>query len=200
MGSTSVSLIGRLGNLKDAAAWREFEARYTPRLLAWCRGKGLQHADAKDVTQEVLLRVARRMQTFVYDPQRNFSGWLKTVWHHAWIDFVQHHTPGGRGSGDSTVAEQLQRIPDGSLPEELAAEIEQEVLHEALARVRPRVSLRDWEIFHELLADKSATAIATERGLTLAAVGMVKNRMGKKIKREIAQLEGADQNEGHGPL
>jgi hypothetical protein len=61
MGSTSDTLLGWTRDLSGQQAWQEFEARYTPRLLAWCRGKGLQFADAQDVVlvqreQELCLR------------------------------------------------------------------------------------------------------------------------------------------------
>jgi len=191
MGSTSALLLGRLRDLGDARAWQEFQTRYAPRLLAWCRGKGLQEADAEEVTQEVLTRVAKRMPAFVYDPQRNFSGWLRAVWQSAWLDFVNDHTPGGCGTGDSSVHEQLHNIVGGDLTAELADEIEREVLHEALARVRPRISLRDWQIFHDLVfAGKSGKEVAGEQNLTLAAVGMVKLRVQRKVSQEIALLEG----------
>src|SRR5262249_44663112 len=138
MGSTSASLLGRLRDLNDAQAWHAFQARYTPRLLTWCGSKGLQPADAEDVTQEVLTRVARCMQTFVYDSGRNFSGWLRVVWHNAWADFVHSCPPGGQGTGDSAVQERLYSLPGGDLTQELEKEFEREVLDEALARVQPR--------------------------------------------------------------
>jgi RNA polymerase sigma-70 factor (ECF subfamily) len=193
MGSTSASLLGRLRDLGDARAWQEFHARYAPRLRAWCRSKGLQPADADDVTQEVLLRVARRMPTFAYDPGGDFSGWLAKVWESAWKDFVGGLARGGCGTGDPAVYEALQNIPGGDLTRELADEFDREVLHEALARARPQVSPRDWDIFHDLLfGGKSATAVAQEHQLTLAALGMVKLRVQRKVNREVAVLEGRD--------
>jgi DNA-directed RNA polymerase specialized sigma24 family protein len=75
------------------------------------------------------------MPTFVYDPRRNFSGWLRTVWHNAWQDFINDRTPGRRGTGDSKVHECLLKLQGGDLAEELADELEREfereVLHEA---------------------------------------------------------------------
>jgi RNA polymerase sigma-70 factor (ECF subfamily) len=198
MGSTSATLLGRLRDLGDARAWEEFVARYTPRLKAWCRGKGLQPADAEEVTQEVLVKVAKHMQTFVYDPAKDFSGWLKAVWRNAWVDFVKDRTPGGRGSGDSTVHEQLLAVPGGDLTKELAREFERETREEALARVRPQTSPRDWEIFQDLLAGKSATEVARERQLSLPAVGMVKLRITKRLNQEIARLEGGERERVEG--
>lgn len=79
------------------------------------------------------------------------------------------------------------------MTKELAEDFERELLHEALARARPRVSPRDWDIFQALVFEgKSGTEVAREYGLTLAAVGMVKCRVQKKVSEEIAKLEGTD--------
>ena len=59
---TSVTLLGRLrARGSDPAAWAEFVARYEPLITAWGRRWGLQAADASDVTQTVLLRLAERI-------------------------------------------------------------------------------------------------------------------------------------------
>jgi hypothetical protein len=51
---TSLTLLGRLGaDPKDQAAWHDFVARYSPKILHWCRGWGLQESDAQDVTHNV---------------------------------------------------------------------------------------------------------------------------------------------------
>jgi DNA-directed RNA polymerase specialized sigma24 family protein len=136
------------------------------------------------------------MQTFVYDPQRSFSAWLKAVWRNAWIDFVKDHPPGGCGTGDSAVLDVLGNVPGGDLTAELAEEFEREVLHEALARVRSRVSPRNWTIFHDLMfGGKTGTDVAQEHQLTLAAVGMIKRRVQGKVSQEIAKLEGTGPDE-----
>jgi RNA polymerase sigma-70 factor (ECF subfamily) len=84
----------------DQAAWDEFVERYSPRIYGWCRRWNLQEADAQDVTQDVLLRLAEKMRTFAYDPSGSFRGWLKTLAHHAWHDFVKKRERAGAGSGD----------------------------------------------------------------------------------------------------
>jgi RNA polymerase sigma-70 factor (ECF subfamily) len=62
--------------------------RYGPQIHAWCRRWGLQETDARDVTQTVLLQLASKLRTFTYDPAQRFRGWLKTLTHHAWSDFL----------------------------------------------------------------------------------------------------------------
>src|SRR5262249_22702039 len=84
---TSATLLGRLQQVPaDQAAWAQFTERYGRKIYAWCRRWNLQGADVEDLTQDVLLKLAEKMQTFVYDPAKSFRAWLKTVVRHAWSD------------------------------------------------------------------------------------------------------------------
>ena len=67
-----VSLLGRLRrDPTNQAIWDEFVDHYGTKIYAWCRRWGLQEADAQDVTQNVLLKLADKMRTFTYDPSRS---------------------------------------------------------------------------------------------------------------------------------
>jgi RNA polymerase sigma-70 factor (ECF subfamily) len=102
---TRLSLLARLGQSPpDQSAWNEFAARYSPRIDAWCRAWGLQDADTQDVTQAVLVQLAAKMRTFVYDPSKSFRAWLKTLAHHAWSDFVSDRTRARLGSASDAPA------------------------------------------------------------------------------------------------
>src|SRR5262245_1197431 len=86
--TTRVTLLTQLRHdPSDRAGWEEFVERYGPHIYRWCRRWGLQHADAEDVTQIILLKLTKKLRTFAYDPSGSFHGWLKTVAHHAWRDF-----------------------------------------------------------------------------------------------------------------
>src|SRR5207302_450725 len=103
-----LSLLSRLQrDPTDPAAWREFVTHYGRKIGLWCRQWGLQEADAEDVTQQVLVKLAAKVGDFRYDPSKSFRAWLKTVAHHAWRDFVDGQHRPDRGSGDSDVLEQL---------------------------------------------------------------------------------------------
>src|SRR5262245_5031384 len=105
---TRVTLLGRLRrDPGDQKAWAEFVAHYGQRIYAWCRRWSLQEADAQDVTQNVLLRLAQKLKDFSYDPSRSFRAWLKTLTQRAWSDFVAARGRAGLGSGDSQVLQQL---------------------------------------------------------------------------------------------
>src|SRR5437762_13410699 len=87
---TSPSLLGRLRQeTRDELAWSEFVRRYAAQILQWCRKWKLQEADAQDVTQTVLVKLAEKMRTFTYDPARSFRGYLKTITNYALCDFLE---------------------------------------------------------------------------------------------------------------
>ena len=53
---------------------------YGPLIYRQGRRRGLQDADAADMTQEVLFQVSRSIQTFEYRPEQGrFRDWLGTV-------------------------------------------------------------------------------------------------------------------------
>src|SRR6476661_8144755 len=84
---TSATLLSNLRRVPpDQAAWARFADRYGRKIYGWCRQWKLQEADAEDITQAVLLKLAEKMRAFEYDPARSFRAWLKTVTRHAWLD------------------------------------------------------------------------------------------------------------------
>ena len=164
-GATSPTLLSRLRHSpSDQAAWDEFVERYSPRIYGWCRRWNLQEADAQDVTQDVLLRLADKMRTFVYDPSGSFRGWLKTLAHHAWHDFVKKRERAGPGSGDSSILDKLDAVEArADLLLRLDEEFDRELLDEAQARVRQRVKPHIWEAFRLLALEGCSGAQAAAR-------------------------------------
>src|SRR6201982_2616634 len=78
--TTGASLLIRLRDPRDAAAWKEFVELYAPLVYGYARKQGLQDADAADLCQEVLGAVAGAVGRLEYDPQRGaFRNWLFTV-------------------------------------------------------------------------------------------------------------------------
>jgi RNA polymerase sigma-70 factor (ECF subfamily) len=192
--ATSPTLLGRLRQQPtDQAAWEELVRRYGPRVYGWCRQWQLQDADAQDVTQNVLARLAQRMQAFVYDPSRSFRGWLRTLTQHAWSDFVQARQRGARGSGDSQALECLHSLQArDDLVGRLEEMFDHEILEEATARVRLRVELDSWEAFRLItLEGLSGSEAAARLGKEVAAVFKARSRVQALLRDEIHKLEGS---------
>src|SRR5262245_24469512 len=86
MDTTSPSLLERLRDAPDAAAWSRFVRLYTPMLLRWAYRLGLSGGDAADLVQEVFLVLLRKLPDFRYDPGQSFRAWLRTVARNRWLD------------------------------------------------------------------------------------------------------------------
>ena len=190
---TRVTLLGRLRrDPTDQAVWEEFVEHYGPRIYGWCRKWDLQEADAQDVTQNVLLRLAEKLRDFSYDPSRSFRAWLKTLTHHAWSDFVQSRARPGLGSGDSGVEKLLHSVEAREdLVKHLEAEFDREILEEAMLRVRLRVAPQTWEAFRLTAVEGLSGAEAGARiPMQVAQVFVAKRRVQKMLQEEVARLEG----------
>ena len=189
---TSESLLGRLRQGPDnQAAWDRFVERYGPMIYGWCRHWRLQEADAEDVTQEVLLCLARKLRTFAYDPARSFRGWLRTLTEHACSDFFAERGRRDCASGDTAVLEVLKGAPArADLLARLEEQFDQELMGEALDRVRLRVEPQTWEAFRLTATEGlSGDAAAVRLGMRLTAVFKAKSRVLRLLRDEVARLE-----------
>jgi RNA polymerase sigma-70 factor (ECF subfamily) len=190
---THASLLLRLRNQPDdQAVWAEFVGRYGALIYGWCRGWRLQGSDAEDVTQDVLLRLATRMRQFAYDQTRSFRAWLKTLTRRAWSDFVGRRTV--TGSGDTQALALLCSVEArDDLVRRLDAAFDQELLAEAMRRVRARVAPATWDSFRLVALEGASGADAAARlGLKVATVFVHKSNVQKMLQEEVGRL-GADE-------
>lgn len=75
---TRASLLGRLASSSDDPAWAEFDQVYRGFIYHIGRQMGLSEEDAKDVRQEVMADLVRKLPEFRYDPELGkFRGWLR---------------------------------------------------------------------------------------------------------------------------
>lgn len=191
--TTSMSLLARLREQPtDARAWQVFVQRYRPRIYTYCLASGLQPADAEDVAQTVLLKLLARLPEFHYDPALNFRAWLKTVTRHLLCDFLAERKR-EQGSGDTAVVRLLENVEAREeLVQQLQAEYTQELLENALRRVRSQVASQHWEAFAlTSLEGLSGAETAGRLGIPVATVYMIKSRVKKLVRGEIDQLEHA---------
>jgi RNA polymerase sigma-70 factor (ECF subfamily) len=187
---TSVTLLGKLRQQPaDPAAWDELVRRYRPRIFAFCLAFPLQAADAEDVTQTVLLKLLASLRTYAYDPAQSFRAWLRTVTRNALIDSLaerRHH-----GSGDSAVVSLLESVQAReALARQVEEEFDQELLEEALRRVRPRVSEQRWEAFRlTALEGMSGAEAGAQLSMLVATVYTAKSKVQQLVREEIRRLE-----------
>jgi len=190
---TSASLLTRLRQVPaDQAAWVQFADRYGRKIYGWCRQWKLQEADAEDVTQIVLLKLAGKMQAFEYDPTRSFRAWLKTVTRHAWLDSCSARRTAA--AGGSQVLELLQTVEAREdLVRRLEDEFDRELLDEAAARVRVRVTPRTWEAFERTaVRGESGAEVAQALGMKVATVFVARSKVQKMLREELQKLDASE--------
>src|SRR5688572_2328171 len=77
---TRHTLLERLRDLNNHASWEEFFNLYWKLIHGAAIKMGLTEQEAEEVVQETMVGVARRMETFRYEPQKcSFKGWLMHV-------------------------------------------------------------------------------------------------------------------------
>ncbi len=188
--ATRTSLLVRLRDRQDHDAWREFVRLYAPLVYRFARRKGLQDADAADLTQEVLRSVLSSVGTF--DPQVGlFRSWLFTLAHRRCYDLVQRSQRQTPSSNDqATVQFVIDELPAPAEEESWLKEHERQVYTLAAESVRPKFSETTWQAFQQTAVDgKSGQEVAAALGISSAAVYLAKSRVMVKLKAEVARLK-----------
>jgi RNA polymerase sigma-70 factor (ECF subfamily) len=190
---TNITLLERLARsgAGDHAAWERFVDQYGLQIFAWCRGLGLQPADAEDVTQTVLVKLAGAMKNFQYDPALSFRAWLKRVTVNAWKSFARREDRPDKGSGAQWVYSCLE---NARARDELVMRIEEsydrELMEIAMRMVRPRVAPHNWKAFVlTAIEGLDAADVAKRLEMRIARVYAARSTLQKKLREECEKLQ-----------
>jgi RNA polymerase sigma-70 factor (ECF subfamily) len=190
---TRASLLARLGDPEDRAAWQQFIDLYGSLIYNFARRRGLQDADAADLTQEVFMAVSRAAGRWHYDPrQGSFRGWLYGITRHKLAKFLQRRRTQPPGSGDTNINQRLDEEPSHE-PEPEAAweqEFQQQVFRLAAAQVQDHFAQTTWQAFWQTAVEgKSAAVVAQELGLSVGAVYVAKSRVLARLAEQVQQMQ-----------
>jgi RNA polymerase sigma-70 factor (ECF subfamily) len=190
---TRPSLLLRLRDTGDRDAWRQFVALYGPLVYRFARKRGLQDADAADLTQAVCEAVASAAGRFDYDPRKGtFRGWVFAVVRNQFGKFLARQRYQPAGEGGSAAQERLHEQPDRDSGE--ADLWEQEYRRQrflwAAEQVRGGFEQPSWLAFWRTAVEgQGAADVARELGLSVGAVYTAKSRVLDRIKRAIEELQ-----------
>jgi RNA polymerase sigma-70 factor (ECF subfamily) len=188
---TRASLLVRLRDRGDAAAWTEFVDLYAPLVYGYLRKQRLQDADAADLCQEVLSAVAGAVGRLEYDPRRGtFRNWLFTLTRRKlsnWRRARRNRPESGNGRADEYLAQCA--LPDAT-EVEWQADWEKRLFAWACEQVSGEVSRCTWQAFWRTAIDGQPTRhVAADLGLSATAVYLARRRVLARLKELVRSAQ-----------
>lgn len=187
---TRMSLILKLKSDQDVSAWHEFVQIYQPLIYRMAIRKGLQEADALDLIQEVLTRVAKAIETWDPDPGKgSFRAWLATITRNMIVEFFRSQ----KRLPDTTDRSDIQRLLSNQctpVDDSFEREHRRQVFHWAAAKVRAGVEARVWQAFWATTIDaKPIREAAEDLEMSVGAIYIARCRLMAKIRSHVERYE-----------
>ncbi len=191
---TSATLLEKLVDLNDAAAWDRFYRVYAPFIVGNARQRGCNETEAKDVLQECMLRLMQAMPTFRYDRSR---GQFRAYLYFQLLAAIrrvrrQNQVIGPNGAVVVPLNPQDGEIPGGNNAPgaEMDREWDKYLLALAMENVRKRTSDSVWQAFiKHKLEGRTAKEVAELLGVTESNVYTPAHRIVAAIRREFLKLK-----------
>ena len=194
---TRQSLLERLKRWDDQESWRDFFNTYWGMLYRTAARAGLSDAEAQDVVQDTIIMVAKKMESFRYDPAvDSFKGWLLYLTRkRIAMEYRKRERRGLQFHPDAAEpTAELDQIPDpGGLNLESVWEEEwaRTMWTQAISKVKEKVALKQFQMFDlYVVKERPALEVAQALGVTVAQVYLAKHRVSGLVKQELGQLRG----------
>ena len=190
--STHASLLSRLSQGDDQAAWSEFHDRYRDLVIGFARRAGLQAIDCEDVAQQVFINLMQSMQDFRYDPAKGmFRSYLKTAVFHAVFQLVRRsRSELALGAGE---LEEREAAQDSTVEELWEQEWRRYHIRKAMGRLAHEFTEKDRLAFTEYaLNGRSALETAEDLGLSIDQVYQAKSRILRRLSVLIGEQVNAE--------
>jgi RNA polymerase sigma factor (sigma-70 family) len=195
---TRPSLLLRLADRADQAAWQEFAQIYTPVVYRLALRRGLQHADAEDLSQQVLTAIARAIDRWQTDPTRaKFRTWLHRVAQNQIINALTRAAP-DRATGDATQFANLQNHAARSQPDSelVRLELRREVFRWAAQSIRDEFRPATWDAFWlTAVENQTVEQAAQQLNISCGAIYAARSRIMRRLKEKVCEFDEDDLTE-----
>jgi RNA polymerase sigma-70 factor (ECF subfamily) len=191
---TRASLLVRIRNPQDDEAWAEFVGLYEPVVYRIARQRGFQDADARELTQDVLVAVASAIERWEPDPARGkFRTWLFRIARNLSINLLasrRRHAQGTGGTDFQTLLEE-QEAPRGEDSDLFDQEYRRELFGRAVAQVRGQFREATWQAFWlTSVQGRDIGEVAEELGMSAGAVYIARSRVMARLREKVEELDG----------
>lgn len=191
--TTRYSLLARLCDPSDDAAWQELVEIYEPILYGLARRRGFQHADAADLCQEVFQATAKAIDGWRRRTDRgSFRAWLFHVARNIMINALRYRQRHPVGVGGSDIKDLLDQQPaDDEESRLLAFEYERHLFLWAADDVKKEFRATTWQAFWQTAVEgRSVGEVAQDLKISLGAVYIARSRVMARLREKIQEVEG----------
>jgi RNA polymerase sigma-70 factor (ECF subfamily) len=160
---------------------------YGPLIYGYCRRQRLSEADAADVSQEVLTRLAKAMHGFEYQAGKGgFRKWLGTITHN---ELVRFYTKRQRLAERHPVAQEPWEADALPAASDWSEHFQASLLQVALARIETEFDRVAWVAFQRVwIEDVPAKEVADQLAIAIEKIYVSKSRILKRLREEILAL------------
>lgn len=185
---TRYSLLARLADADDGAAWQTFERVYQPAIYRYARSRNLQEADALEVVQEVMVAVHKAMDSWKPSQRAgSFRAWLAEAARRITLQTVRKRDRRDRavGGSDRGSLELVVAAPTTTSDEE---DLNRWRFFCAAAAVERDVHPSTWRAFWlTAVENRPAASVARELGFSVGNVYSAKCRVLDRIRKHVQE-------------
>lgn len=184
---TRQTLIERIRDQYNEPAWEEFARIYESYIYAIIRRMGISAEDSKDIHQDIMLNIWKKLPEYRKKPDTRFRGWLSTITSNSVKYFLRSkanlnkkHDNFGLDQNDETAASALEKIAN--------EEWEIFLTNKALENVESAFSGKGIDVFKKSLEGKSIPDIAKEMNIEESSVYQLRARVKRSLIKEVNRL------------
>lgn len=165
---------------------------YEPLLMRLMRQRGLQENDARDTTQQVLLRISGAIHRYRPDGgDASFRRWLFCIARNVVVTFLSKQSRQPMLVDDWQVAEQLE--PALAKSDEMKCfqrEFDQQILAWAIDRVRHEFRESTWQAFvRTSIEGRSVLEVAHELKMSPGSIYVARSRIVARLRVKVEEFE-----------
>jgi RNA polymerase sigma-70 factor (ECF subfamily) len=185
---TSHTLLQRLRQCPDEAAWQRLVRLYTPLIRGWLRRHLPQPDDVDELTQQVFQVVVEKMPAFEHAGRAgSFRAWLRGICVNR-VRMFWRERPPGWGPDPEPVLQQLED-PHSDLSRQWDREHDEHVIRALLEQIKGEFKPTTWRAFQLLvLGGRAPEAVGAGVGISVNAVYIAKSHVLRRLREEAAGL------------
>ncbi len=193
---TRESLLLQVRDPRNRDAWEQFVQIYGPVIYRLARQRGMQDADAQDLSQQVLMAVASAVGRWNRNGESaRFRHWLRRVARNAIINALSRR-PQDRAVGGSSVQELLDEQPqsDENTEKQIKLEYRRELYLQAANMVRADVHPETWQAFElTVIGGQDIEMAENQLGKSVGAIYAARSRIMRRLREAVRELEDAEE-------